>query len=138
MINNLKLAMALKKRFLILAGVMVLLSLNGCSHVKNFFGFDNDQDDKSYSETQPENQNMLVINQKTYDLSNKADSERALTDITQIEDEIKRNLSKNEQKEGQMIEDTQMDNQEPVFKNSERIEVESIPSQKDGSNIFIQ
>lgn len=136
--NNLKPAMALKKLIPILAGMMVLLSLNGCSHVKNFFGFNDGQADESHSVTQPANQNVLVINQKTYDLSNRADSERALTDITQIEYEIKRNLSKNEQKEGRMIEDSPVENQEPVFKNSERIEVESIPLQKDDGSIFIQ
>jgi len=102
----------------------ILLSLNGCSHVKNLFDFDSDQNDE----------NVLVINQKSYDLSNRADSARALKDINQIESELEHNLSQYEETTG----GSSAGRQKPVFSNSEHIETETMPAEKKSGSIFIQ
>ncbi len=113
-----------KTCFFILASLAVPFSLNGCSHLKSFFDFDSDQSEE----------NVLVINQKSYDLSNRADSARALKDINQIESELEHNLSQYEETTG----GSSAGKQKPVFSNSEHIEMETTPAKKKSDSIFIQ
>ncbi len=130
--------MSKNKPVMIFASLMVIFSLNGCSHVKRFFGMDEKPSTEANSKVQSANEDVLLINQRTYDLSNKAETEKALMDLTQKENEIKRKLSEFEQQDTQTMGGNPVQSQEPVFKNSEHIEVETIPVKKGDSSIFIQ